>query len=122
MRKKHPVLVCPFYVANHIFQTLNSISAEKNSTIIFPVPLGELLLCIHILMFFRGDFVLKTPNFRLTLQHGKWTEVVTEECQKKRGLLGSAEFMAPIGDGTGQPEDPQCACRVPKISLRNVSQ
>ena len=116
------ISVCPSHAANHIFQTLNSISAEKNSTIIFPVPLGELLLCIHILMFFRGDFVLKTPNFRLTLQHGKWTEVVTEECQKREGYWGPQSFTPPIGDGTGQPEDPQCACRVPKISLRNVSQ
>ena len=33
-----------------IFQTLNSISAEKNSTVIFPLPIGLIMVRMKIIM------------------------------------------------------------------------
>lgn len=45
-------------------QTLSSISAEKNSTIIFPVPIGEILHKIldNLLKFFCSIFRLDRTN------------------------------------------------------------
>ena len=51
------------------------------------------------------EFLSQNLFFRPTLQHGKWTEVITEECQKK-GYWGRPSLQPPLPiDGTGQRTD-----------------
>ena len=50
------------------FQTLNSISAEKNSTIIFPLPIGQ---CVHFILFYPA-FLRLFPEISVNFAMGSF--------------------------------------------------